>query len=45
MAPDADPLIQALRRRIALTVAVRDTDRIPKVPNAGEVIVRNGERV
>ena len=29
-------------RRIALTTAVRDTDRIPKVPNAGEVILRDG---
>jgi FkbM family methyltransferase len=36
---------EAERRRIALTVSVRDTDPIPKVPDAGEVIVRNGERV
>lgn len=33
------------RRRIELTVAVRDTDVIPKVANAGEVIVRDGERL
>ena len=33
------------RRRIELTVAVRDTDAIPKVPQAGEVVVRNGERL
>ena len=36
---------QPERRRIALTVAVRDTDAIPKVPNAGEVIVRDRERL
>ncbi len=29
-------------RRIALTTAVRDTDRIPKVPNAGELAVHDG---
>ena len=33
------------RRRIELTVAVRDTDVMPKVANAGEVIVRDGERL
>jgi FkbM family methyltransferase len=33
------------RRRIELTVAVRDTDSIPKVPEAGAVILRDGERV
>jgi FkbM family methyltransferase len=32
-------------RRIELTVAVRDTDVIPKVAGAGEVTVRNGERL
>jgi FkbM family methyltransferase len=30
------------QRRIDLTVAVRDTDIIPKVPNAGEVVERDG---
>jgi FkbM family methyltransferase len=38
-------LPESVRRRIALTVAVRDTDVIPKVPGAGEVIVRDGERL
>jgi FkbM family methyltransferase len=33
------------RRRIEVTVAVRDTDVIPKVANAGEVLVRDGERL
>lgn len=32
-------------RRIAITTAVRDTDPIPKVPNAGAVEQRNGTRV
>jgi FkbM family methyltransferase len=32
-------------RRIALTAAVRDTDAIPKVPDAGAVITRDGERL
>lgn len=42
---DPDPLTAIERHRVELTVAVRDTDPIPKVPNAGEVIVRDGERV
>jgi FkbM family methyltransferase len=42
---DLDPLNAVERRRVELTVAVRDTDPIPKVPGAGEVIVRNGERL
>jgi FkbM family methyltransferase len=33
------------QRRIDLTVAVRDTDAIPKVPDAGEVVERDGVRV
>ncbi|HEY3828674.1 MAG TPA: FkbM family methyltransferase [Solirubrobacteraceae bacterium] len=33
------------KRRIALTVAVRDTDVIAKVPDAGEVTERDGVRV
>jgi FkbM family methyltransferase len=33
---------EADQRRIDLTVAVRDTDVIPKVPDAGEVIERDG---
>ena len=33
------------RRRIALTVAVRDTDAIPKVPDAGEIVTHHGESV
>jgi FkbM family methyltransferase len=32
-------------RRVALTVAVRDTDSIPKVPDAGQVQERDGTRV
>lgn len=35
-------LSDVARRRIAQTVAVRDTDVIPKVENAGEVISRDG---
>ena len=38
-------LSEEARRRIALTVAVRDADVIPKVPGAGEVFIRDGERV
>jgi len=34
-----------LARRVALTVAVRDTDAIPKVPDAGEVQDRDGRSV
>ncbi|QEC46258.1 FkbM family methyltransferase [Baekduia soli] len=34
-----------LARRVALTVAVRDTDAIPKVPGAGEVRDLDGRRV
>ena len=41
--------MEALRpdqaRRVALTVAVRDTDAIPKVPEAGEVQDRDGRSV
>jgi FkbM family methyltransferase len=33
---------EADQRRIAQTTAVRDTDRIPKVPNAGDVILHDG---
>src|ERR1700730_8745164 len=33
---------QSDQRRIEMTVAVRDTDVIPKVPEAGEVIERDG---
>lgn len=36
---------EALWRRIQQTVAVRDTDPIPKVPDAGQVVERNGMRV
>jgi FkbM family methyltransferase len=32
-------------RRIELTTAVRDTDRIPKVPNAGQTTIHDGVRV
>jgi FkbM family methyltransferase len=42
---DLDPLTAIERHRVELTVAVRDTDPIPKVPNAGEVIVQHGERL
>jgi FkbM family methyltransferase len=40
-----DPVLEAIRRRIALTVAVRDTDVIPKASDAGQVVVRDGERL
>jgi FkbM family methyltransferase len=33
------------QRRIELTVACRDTDMIPKVPNAGEIVTVGGRRV
>jgi FkbM family methyltransferase len=33
------------QRRIALTTAVRDTDALPKVDDAGSVITRGGQRV
>jgi FkbM family methyltransferase len=33
------------QRRIELTTAVRDTDALPKVPNAGEVETRDGTSV
>jgi FkbM family methyltransferase len=42
---DLQSLTAPEQRRIAQTVAVRDTDVIPKVPNAGKVIVRDGERL
>ncbi len=42
---DLQSLTAPERRRIELTVAVRDTDAIPKVANAGEVIVRDGEHL
>lgn len=42
---DSVQLSEGVRRRIALTSAVRDTDVIPKVPDAGEVIVRDRERL
>lgn len=38
-----ETITEAQRCRIALTLAARDTDALPKVPNAGEVIVRDGE--
>ncbi len=44
MSPDAHRITfsEEDQRRIDLTVAVRDTDVIPKVPEAGEVTERNG---
>jgi hypothetical protein len=33
------------RSRVELTVAVRDTDAIPKVPDAGDIRLRDGRRV
>jgi FkbM family methyltransferase len=41
----ADPLSPSLRRRVEQTVAVRDTDVIPKVDGAGRVEERDGVRV
>jgi FkbM family methyltransferase len=43
--PEDASLSDPARRRIAQTVAVRDTDVIPKLPQAGEVTLRDGERV
>jgi FkbM family methyltransferase len=40
-----DTLPEATRRRVEQTVAVRDTDAIPKVPDAGHVVEREGRRV
>ena len=34
-----------MRARIEMTVGCRDADPIPKVENAGEVIIENGQRV
>ena len=45
MASERDPVLETIRRRIALTVAVRDTDVIPKTSDAGQVVVRDGERL
>lgn len=39
------PIPEATRRRVEQTVAVRDTDVIPKVPDAGRVVHRDGRRV
>lgn len=39
--PDPDDL----NRRVEITVAVRDTDAIPKVPDAGEVRDQDGQRI
>src|SRR5262249_16251971 len=39
------PFSEDERRRIALTVAVRDTDVIPKVLGAGGLTIRDGVRV
>lgn len=40
-----DEISDVLWRRIRQTVAVRDTDVLPKVPEAGHVVERNGKRV
>ena len=40
-----DHLDPALARRVALTVSCRDSDRLPKVPGAGQVVERRGARV
>ena len=34
-----------VRRRVRMTVSCRDTDRLPKVPGAGEVVEQNGQRL
>jgi FkbM family methyltransferase len=44
-APVPDSLPPRLRRRVEQTVAMRDTDIIPKVPDAGRVQERDGGRV
>jgi len=40
-----DALPDAVRRRVEQTVAVRDTDVIPKVPDAGRVVDRDGRQI
>jgi len=40
-----DPLSEYARRRVEQTVAVHDTDPIPKVAEAGSVVERDGRRV
>jgi hypothetical protein len=39
------PISPEIRRRIELTVSVRDTDSIAKIPGAGSVELRDGNRV
>ena len=34
-----------VRRRVRMTVSCRDTDPLPKVPGAGEVVEQDGQRV
>lgn len=43
--PDLTGLDPSLARRVQLTVSCRDTDRLAKVPGAGDVLSLAGERV
>ncbi len=43
--PETDGLDEAAAARVRMTVACRDTDRLPKVAGAGTVVERDGRRV
>jgi FkbM family methyltransferase len=45
MKADEPPFSELAQRRIEQTTAVHDTDSIPKVQGAGDVITRDGERL
>jgi FkbM family methyltransferase len=44
-APDVEGLADGAARRVLMTVSCRDTDRLPKVEDAGQVQVRDGQAV
>lgn len=43
--PVTDAFLEHEAARVRMTVACRDTDRLPKVPGAGDVVERDGQRV
>ena len=45
MMPFDSGLPPEVRHRVSMTVSCRDTDSVPKVPQAGEVVEQAGERV
>ncbi|MCX7404740.1 MAG: hypothetical protein NT089_03285, partial [Planctomycetia bacterium] len=45
MMPVDSGLPPEVRHRVSMTVSCRDTDSVPKVPQAGEVVEQAGERV